>query len=116
MPVSSYTIAASVTWRVASPTYTVPGSAAACTREAVLTRSPATNPSPTAPTVIAASPVSTPARARRPVAPTSSPSTATASTSSSAARTASSASFSWMDCAPHTAITASPMNFSTEPP
>ena len=44
------------------------------------------------------------------------PSVGTASTSSSAARTARSASSSWAVGAPHTAITASPMNFSTVPP
>ena len=54
----------SVARRVASPTSTVPGSAADWIREAVLTRSPATMPCPSAPSVTAASPVSTPARAR----------------------------------------------------
>ena len=44
------------------------------------------------------------------------PSAATASTRSSAARTARSASSSCATGAPHTAITASPMNFSTVPP
>ena len=43
-----------------------PGSALDWMRDAVLTRSPATMPSPTAPSVTAASPVSTPARARSP--------------------------------------------------
>ena len=65
-----------------------------------------------APSVTAASPVRTPARAwiarARGVG--------TASTSSSAARTARSASSSWAIGAPQTAITASPMNFSTVPP
>ena len=42
----------------------MPGSAADWIREAVLTRSPATMPCPSAPSVTAASPVSTPARAR----------------------------------------------------
>ena len=49
-------------------------------------------------------------------APTSCPSAATAAASSSAARTARSASSSCATGAPHTAITASPMNFSTVPP
>src|SRR5579859_2753290 len=82
-PASSYTTAASLARRVESPTSTVPGSAADWTREAVLTRSPATRPWPVAPSVTAASPVRTPARARSPAS-----SAATASTSSRAARTA----------------------------
>ena len=81
---------------------------------AVLTRSPATMPWPVAPTVTAASPVRTPAR--RLESARSSPSARTASTRSSAARTARSASSSWAIGAPQTAITASPMNFSTVPP
>ena len=76
----------------------------------MLTRSPATMPWLVAPRVTAASPVSTPARAWMP-----GPSTRTASTSSSAARTARSASSSRAVGAPQTAITASPMNFSTVP-
>jgi hypothetical protein len=96
---------------VASPTRTVPGAAADWSREAVLTRSPATIPWPIAPSVTAASPVSTPPRACSP-----GPSVCTASTSSSPARTARSASSSWATGAPHSAITASPMNFSTIPP
>ena len=96
---------------MASPTSTVPGSAADWMRDAVLTRSPATMPWPSAPSVTAASPVRTPARAceRRIEA-------GTAATRSSAARTARSASSSWATGVPHTAITASPMNFSTVPP
>src|SRR5581483_2276077 len=90
---------------------TVPGSAADCTRDAVLTRSPATSPWPAASSVTAASPVTTPARACSPASRV-----ATASTRSSAARTARSASSSRAVGAPHTAITASPMNFSTVPP
>ena len=81
-----------------------------------MTRSPATMPSPSAPSVTAASPVSTPARARSSSAPTSCPSADTAATRSSAARTARSASSSVAVGVPHTAITASPMNFSTVPP
>ena len=84
-------------------------------RDAVLTRSPATIPWPLAPTVTAASPVSTPARARssgvdlgaervdgvdeverRPHGPLGVVLLATG--------------------APQTAMTASPMNFSTVPP
>jgi hypothetical protein len=77
----------------------------------VLTMSPATIPWLVAPIVTAASPVRTPARAR-----VSGPSVRTASTSSRAARTARSASSSRATGAPQTAITASPMNFSTVPP
>ena len=55
--------------RVESPTNTDPGAAADCTREAVLTMSPATIPSWTAPGMTAASPVRTPARAFRSVRP-----------------------------------------------
>ena len=102
--------------RVASPTSTVPGSAADWIRAAVLTRSPATIPSPTAPMFTAASPVRTPARAaqlrrahlvaerrdrrdeieRRPHGPLGV--------------------VLGRDGVPQTAITASPMNFSTVPP
>ena len=96
---------------VASPTRTVPGAAAVWSREAVLTRSPATIPWSLAPIVTAASPVSTPERAWTP-----GPRSRTASTSSRAARTARSASSSWATGAPQTAMTASPMNFSTVPP
>ena len=64
-----------------------------------------------APIVTAASPVRMPARAWIP-----SPRPRTASTNSSAARTDRSASSSWAVGVPHTAITASPMNFSTVPP
>ncbi len=115
-PAGSYMIAASVERRVDSPTRTVPGSASACTRDAVLTRSPATIPWPSAPSVTAASPVSTPMRGFSRPEPTVSPSVRTACTSSRAARTARSASSSWATGVPHTAMTASPMNFSTVPP
>ena len=101
---------------VAASASTGPGSAAACTRAAVFTASPATIPSPAAPRVTATSPVTTPARAARPGTPASAPSSATAATRSSAARTARSASPSAAAGVPHTAITASPMNFSTTPP
>ena len=77
----------------------------------MFTRSPATMPWFCAPSVAAASPVITPARAWMP-----SPRTVTASTSSSPASTARSASSSWACGTPQTAITASPMNFSIVPP
>ena len=73
--------------------------------------SPATIPWFVAPIVTAVSPVSTPARASSP-----GPSAFTAATRSRAARTARSASFSRAIGVPHTAITASPMNFSIVPP
>ena len=81
----------------------------------MLTTSPATIPWPTAPTVIAASPLTTPARAIASAAQARSE-VVTAVTISSAARTARSASSSWAIGAPHIAMTASPMNFSTVPP
>jgi hypothetical protein len=115
-PASSYTTASSVACLVDSPTSTEPGSATDWIRDAVLTRSPATIPSLLAPMVTAASPVSTPTRARSSEDPISCPSAATAAVRSMAARTARSASSSIATGAPHTAITASPMNFSTVPP
>ena len=102
--------------RVAESTSTWPEAAAACTRAAVLTASPATMPSLTAPIVTATSPVTTPARAASVSTCRSAPSCRTASTRSSAARTARSASLSVAVGVPQTAITASPMNFSTTPP
>ena len=110
-PASSKAIVASVARFVASPVSTVPGSAADWIREAVLTRSPATIPWFVAPSVTAASPVRMPARARR-----SGSSSGIAAVRSSAALTARSASSSCATGAPQTAITASPMNFSTVPP
>ena len=91
-PASSKTMAdAEAACCVASPTSTAPGvRPTACSRAAVLTRSPATMPCPVAPRVTAACPVRTATRASRP-----SPSASTASTSSSPARTARSASSSW---------------------
>ena len=73
-------------------------------------------PSLTAPSVTATSPVTTPARAASPGTLASVPSSATAATRSRAARTARSASPSVATGVPQTAITASPMNFSTIPP
>ena len=85
-------------------------------RDAVLTRSPATMPWLTAPMVTAASPVSTPARAWAVVRAPGRAACGSTSTRSRAARTARSASSSCAVGAPQTAITASPMNFSTVPP
>ena len=103
--------AASPRRRTRRPARRPTGSAMRCSRGR---RRPC--PGPSAPRVTAASPVRTPARARRSGAPSSSPSAETAATRSSAARTARSASSSVRDRRPHTAITASPMNFSTVPP
>ena len=89
-----------------------PGSAADWMREAVLTRSPATMPWPSAPTRdggLAREHAGAGAQCRVEVG-------ATPATSSSAARTARSASSSCATGAPQTAMTASPMNFSTVPP
>ena len=110
-PAGSKAIAALAARWVDSPTRTLPGGATLCSRLAVLTRSPATIPWLVAPRVTAASPVRTPARAWIPA-----PRLVTASTNSSAARTARSASSSCAVGAPHSAMTASPMNFSTVPP
>jgi hypothetical protein len=96
---------------VDSPASTVPGTATDWRRAAVLTMSPATMPWLVAPSVTAASPVRTPARACMP-----GPRVRIASTRSRPARTARSASSSWAVGTPQTAITASPMNFSTVPP
>jgi hypothetical protein len=115
-PASANPIAPPASRCVGASTSTEPGSAAACTRDAVFTASPATIPSPTARSVTATSPVTTPARAARFTTPAPVPSSATAATRSSAARTARSASPSDAAGVPHTAITASPMNFSTTPP
>ena len=107
-PAGSKAIALLAARWVASPTSTVPGGAADWSREAVLTRSPATMPWPSR---RASPPPRRSGRRRAPGGRGRAP--WTASTSSSAARTARSASSSWAIGAPHTAITASPMNFST---
>ncbi len=106
-------MASAVARWVDSPTSTVPGGARLCRREAVLTRSPATIPCPAAPMVAAASPVRTAARSWSGCP--ASVMVLTAETRSRAARTARSASSSWATGTPHTAMTASPMNFSTRP-
>jgi hypothetical protein len=115
-PASVNPIALPASRCVGASTSTCPGSAAACTLDAVFTASPATIPSPDAPRFTATSPVTTPARTASPGSPASAPSSVTAATRSRAARTARSASPSVAAGVPHTAITASPMNFSTTPP
>ena len=116
VPAGSYEITASVVRIVDSPTKTEPAGATDWIRDAVFTRSPATMPWSWAPSVTAASPVRTPARARRSGAPTSAPMSLTRAVSSRAARTARSASSSCATGEPQSAITASPMNFSITPP
>ena len=81
-----------------------------------MTVSPSTIPSASAPDSTAALPVNTPARTRSAGIPTSSPSGVTVAVNASAARTARSGSSSRATGVPQTAITASPMNFSTVPP
>ena len=115
-PTSVNEIAAALSNRVVSSTHTWPGVAADWTRDAVLTASPATMPWLVAPMVTATSPVTTPTRIARSGACRSAPMAAMDSTISRPARTARSASSSWAVGTPHTAITASPMNFSTVPP
>ena len=110
---SRYSTTRSVARKVCSPTRIPFTGAAACIRAAVLTTSPATMPSPAAgraPSDTSASPVWTAIRTSRFV------SSAAQSRIASAARTARSGSSSCATGAPKTAITASPMNFSTVPP
>ena len=99
---------------VASPTNTPSTGAADCRRAAVFTTSPATIPSPdcgSAPTRDQRLTRVDPDRTWR-----SPPRSPTASWIARPARTARSASSSCATGAPNTAITASPMNFSTVPP
>ena len=96
---------------------TVPGSAACSRRAATFTASPVTSVSPWSPATT--SPVFTPIRAASETPWSRSSSllrTSRASRISAAARTARRASSSWIAGTPNTAITASPMNFSTVPP
>ena len=87
------------------------GCATDCSREAVLTRSPATMPWFVAPKRDCRFTGQDPGASAD-----AGPSVFTAATTSSAARTARSASFSRAIGVPHTAMTASPMNFSIVPP
>ena len=101
---------------VRSPTVTVPGRAALCSRDATFTVSPTTvYASPTAPA--STSPVFTPTRSSK-FAPEPRPAliSAIASCIPSPARTARSASSSWATGAPKRAMTLSPMYLSTVPP
>jgi hypothetical protein len=102
-PVST---AAATNASVCAPTSTSPGSAACSNRAATLTASPVASRSSVP---VSTSPVLTPIRP-------STPSSGNASRISTAARHALSASSSCATGTPNTAITASPMNFSTVPP
>ena len=110
-PAGSKAIAREAARQVASPTSTVPAAATDWSRDAVLTRSPATIPWLVAPDRDRGLAGEDP-RPRL----DGGPNALTASSSSRAARTARSASSSRATGAPQTAITASPMNFSTVPP
>jgi hypothetical protein len=106
-------MASRVARHVVSPTRIPSTGAFDWSRAAVLTTSPATMPSPSsgrAPSETSAWPVLTPMRSW-----SSACSSRIQSRMASAARTARSASSSWETGAPNTAITASPMNFSTVP-
>ena len=110
---SRYSIVSAVARYVVSPTRIPFTGAADWSRAAVLTTSPAAMPSPAsgrAARLTSASPVFTAIRT------CSSPSSAIQSRIASAARTARSGSSSRVTGAPKSAITASPMNFSTVPP
>ncbi|MDQ2909565.1 MAG: hypothetical protein M3R39_00840 [Actinomycetota bacterium] len=91
---------------VSAPSSTSPGCAACSSRAATLTASPVASRSSVP---VTTSPVLTPIRA-------CTPSSGSASRISTAARTARNASSSCNTGTPNTAITASPMNFSTVPP
>ena len=101
---------------VRSPTVTLPGRAALCSREATFTVSPTTvYASPTAPA--STSPVLTPTRRSKLIPPGRPALTSSiAACMPSPARTARSASSSCATGAPKSAITLSPMYLSTVPP
>ena len=107
-------MAEEVSSRVVSSTQTWPGVAADCTRDAVFTASPATMPCCVAPTVTATSPVTTPTRIASPATPIAlaeghdGVDELEARRARRARRRPRARSGT-----PHTAITASPMNFST---
>ncbi len=104
---------------MSAPIRTSPGCAAVSRRAAVLTASPVTRPKSVDPGPTRTSPVFTPIRdaSRTPKSRSRSLfSVSRLSRMPSAARTALSASSSWRDGIPNTAMTASPMNFSTVPP
>ena len=104
---------------VSSPTRIPFTGAASCRREAVLTTSPATTPSPCARLAASdtrASPVLTAIRTRSSSSGSLQFSSSTAAHIARAALTARSGSSPCATGAPKTAITASPMNFSTVPP
>ena len=116
---SRYSTRPRVARKVSSPTRMPPVGAAVCRRDAVLTTSPATIASPIsalAPSETIASPVLTATLTCRSSWGSAAFITATALWTASAARTPRSGSSPCATGAPKTAITASPMNFSTVPP
>ena len=116
---NSYSNTRSVARNVPSPTATPFTGACDWIRAAVLTTSPVTIPSPSsgrASSETTASPVFTPTRTDRASDPSAAFSSSIASSNANPARTARSGSSSCTVGAPNTAITASPMNFSTVPP
>ena len=117
--VSRYSITVRVEEYVSCPTRTESTGALDCSRAAVLTTSPATIATPVsgrAPSSTIASPVLTAARICSSSSGSASSMSAIESRTAIAARTARSASSPYATGAPKTAITASPMNFSTVPP
>ena len=116
---SPVTTASRTSRQVESPTSVSPGSAACCRRAATVTASPVARLPPALASPTTAVPVLTPTRisistprsVRR-----SSLSEASVIVISAAARTARMPSSSWTTGTPKTATTASPMNFSTDPP
>ena len=109
----------SVATNVPAPTATPSTGACDWIRAAVLTTSPVTIPSPAsgrASSATSASPVFTPTRTDSDMPGSAVFSSPMTSRIANAARTARSASSSCATGAPKTAITASPMNFSTVPP
>ena len=100
---------------VRSPTRISPGSAACCRRAARLTASPVTRKSRPGVTPVTTRPVLIPIRSAIGMSRRS-PSVVSRERITSAARTARSGSSSCATGTPKTAITASPMNFSTVPP
>jgi len=98
---------------VRAPTTISPGTAVCCSRAATFTASPVTRKSRPGSRAAITSPVLTPIRNPRAAV---APSAATASRSATAALSARSGSSSWARGTPKTAMTASPMNFSSVPP
>ena len=117
--IGRYSITVRVDAYVSSPTTTSLTGALLCRRAAVLTTSPATIATPASGRALSstmASPVFTPARTCKTNSGSAWSISAIESRTAIAARTARSGSSPYATGAPNTAITASPMNFSTRPP